>query len=71
MDGGRAGIFGVVAVALTAGLSLPVEAQRSEPLPKQLEGVGISEHPGARVPLDLEFAAEDGKPVLLSRFVTG
>lgn len=46
-------------------------AQRAEPLPKGLEGVGITEHPGAQVPLGLEFAAEDGKPVKLSQYVSG
>jgi protein SCO1/2 len=45
--------------------------QRSEPLPKALEGVGITEHFGARVPLGLEFTAEDGTPVQLSRYFDG
>ena len=59
-----------VAAWCALGLLAPrvARAQRSEPLPKQLEGVGITEHPGARLPLDLEFTAEDGKPVLLSQY---
>jgi protein SCO1 len=49
----------------------PAAAERMEPLPKQLEGVGITEHPGAQVPLDLEFVAEDGKPVRLRSYFDG
>jgi len=60
-----------LALAVTAGAAAPARAQRSEPLPKQLQGVGINERPGAQVPLGLEFAAEDGRPVKLSQFVTG
>ncbi len=61
----------VLAAAVAAGLAPVAHAQRAEPLPKALEGVGISERPGAQVPLDLEFVAEDGQPVRLSRYVTG
>jgi protein SCO1 len=61
----------VVAAAVTAGAAAPARAQRNEPLPKQLEGVGITEKPGAQVPLDLEFTAEDGKPVRLSQYISG
>ena len=62
---------GVTVVLALAALAPPVAAQRAEPLPKQLEGVGITEHPGARVPLDLEFAAEDGRPLRLSQVISG
>jgi len=61
---------GAAAMLLIAA-ALPSFAQRAEPLPKELEGVGITEHPGARLPLDLEFTAEDGKPVVLSRYFSG
>jgi len=61
---------GAVAVLLLAA-ALPSFAQRAEPLPRELKGVGITEHPGARLPLDLEFTADDGKPVLLSRYFSG
>jgi protein SCO1/2 len=50
---------------------MPAAAQRKEPLPRDLEGIGISEHPGARLPLDLEFTDEDGKPVRLSQYFPG
>ncbi len=66
----RVGMIGALALA-AAGFALPAAAQRAEPLPKQLEGVGITEHPGARVPLDLEFVAEDGRPVKLSQYISG
>jgi protein SCO1/2 len=59
----------VLLAALTA--SWPAEAERMEPLPKQLEGVEIAERPGARIPLDLEFVAEDGKPVRLGTYFDG
>ena len=60
---------GVAAVLLVA--ALPAAAQRAEPLPKDLDGVGITEHPGGRLPLDLEFTDETGKPVVLSTYFSG
>ena len=59
----------LLVLAFTA--AWPAAAERMEPLPKQLEGVGITEHPGAQVPLDLEFVAEDGKPVRLRSYFDG
>ena len=61
-------------LALAApGLAPPAAAvQRQEPLPKELEGVGITEKLGARLPLDLEFVDESGRTVkLASYFGTG
>jgi len=46
------------AVALTAG----------PPLPPELRGVGVEEHLGQRVDLDLTFTGEDGYPVTLRSF---
>ena len=57
-------------VVATAGPS-PALGQRREPLPKDLEGVGITEHPGGRIPLDLEFTDEDSRPVRLAQFFPG
>jgi protein SCO1/2 len=59
----------LLVLAFTA--AWPATAERMEPLPKQLEGVGITEHPGAQVPLDLEFVADDGKPVRLRSYFDG
>jgi len=52
-------------------VALPASAQRQEPLPKDLEGVGISEHPGAKLPPDLEFTDEHGKTVRLGQYFDG
>jgi protein SCO1 len=46
-------------------------AQRAEPLPKELEGVGVTEHLGDEIPLDLPFVDSDGKPVVLKQFFDG
>jgi protein SCO1/2 len=54
-----------LAVVLTAATAL---AQRTEPLPRELEGVGITEVPGARIPLDLEFIDERGAAVRLGDY---
>jgi protein SCO1/2 len=59
------------ALVLIFFVAPPASAQRKEPLPKDLEGVGITQHLGAKLPLDLEFTAEDGKPVQLARYFTG
>ncbi|MDM7914193.1 MAG: SCO family protein [Candidatus Eisenbacteria bacterium] len=40
-------------------------AQRAEPLPQELEGVGITEHLNDPVPLDLRFRDEEGRDVAL------
>jgi len=67
--------FGVRAAALAAALAVlaavPAAAQRKEPLPKDLEGVGITEHPGARLPLDLDFTDEAGRTVRLGDYFPG
>ena len=43
-------------------------AQVATPLPKDLEGVGITEHLNDRIPLDLTFADEDSQAVQLASF---
>jgi len=57
-------------LALAALRPVPPAAavQRQEPLPKELEGVGITEKLGARLPLDLEFVDETGQTVRLASF---
>ncbi len=42
--------------------------QRMEPLPKELEGVGITEKLDTRVPLDLHFTDESGQDVTLGQY---
>jgi protein SCO1/2 len=46
-------------------------ADRQEPLPKQLEGVGITEHLNTQIPLDLEFTDESGATVRLGDYFQG
>lgn len=66
----------VLATALAAVLfwGLPpygAHAQVAGPLPKEAEGVGISEHPNAQLPLQLAFVDDDGKPVTLGDYLKG
>jgi protein SCO1/2 len=42
----------------------------AEPMPKQLEGVGVSEHLGGQVPLDAVFTDWSGQKVRLGDFFT-
>lgn len=62
---------GLVALLAALAAAAPAAAQRMEPLPKELEGVGLTERPGAPIPLDLEFVAEDGRPVRLGSYFDG
>jgi len=41
---------------------------RAEPLPDELEGIGITERQGARLPLDAAFVDENGEAVLLGDY---
>ncbi len=61
----------LVALLVVALAVAQAEAQRAEPLPGQLEGVGIEERLGAQVPLDLSLTAEDGRPVALRELISG
>lgn len=58
------------ALALLAGLALlcPLALFAAEPLPEELEGVGITEKLGDKIDLDLTFIAEDGYPVTLRKY---
>ena len=48
--------------------ALPALADRTEPLPKQLEGVGVTDRRNAQIPLQLEFKDEDGQVVTLADY---
>lgn len=67
----RRGLAFLALVAATLTGPATALAQRAEPLPGQLEGVGIEERLGAQVPLDLVFTAEDGRRVRLGELITG
>lgn len=62
----------VLAAAATAACAAAVSpvraADRAEPLPKELEGVGIVQKPGAQLPLDLPFRDENGDEAPLRRW---
>lgn len=55
-------IVGLTLCAATA------RAQLVEALPKSLEGVGVDEHPGDTIPLDLPFRDHRGQMVTLRKF---
>jgi len=63
----RAMLHAVLALALAGGW-VPVAAQRSEPLPADLEGVGVTQRLDESVPLDLRFRDEDGNEVRLGDY---
>jgi protein SCO1 len=46
-------------------------ADRAEPLPPELEGVGIDEHLNTQLPLDLTFVNQAGKTVRLGDYFDG
>jgi protein SCO1/2 len=70
IDPGRV-LAGLAGVLLVAGLTGPADAQRKEALPDALEGVGVTEHPDAQIPLDLEFVETDGSKVKLAELFDG
>lgn len=47
------------------------EAKRIEAAPQELEGVGITEHLNAKIPLDLEFVDENGNTVRIGDYMDG
>ncbi len=51
-----------------AGSVQTAQAQRIEPLPKELEGVGIVEHLDGKIPLGLRFQDETGREVSLGDY---
>ncbi|NNE09468.1 MAG: SCO family protein [Gemmatimonadetes bacterium] len=55
-------------IAAIAFAAAPVFAQRQEPLPADLEDVGIDEHLGDNVPLDASFTDETGRRVTLAEY---
>ena len=47
------------------------EVDRKDRLPPELEGVGVTPHFNARLPLDLAFVDSDGRDVTLGQFFDG
>jgi protein SCO1/2 len=56
---------------LAATCVSPAQAQRKEPLPPELSGVGVTERPGARIPLELPFVDSNGEKITLGKFFDG
>jgi len=57
-------------LAVLAGVPLPLRAQAPAPPPAfSPQEVGIDEHLGATIPLDLELRGEDGRPVTLRQLI--
>ncbi len=60
------------AVSVAAVLLLaPSPAQRAEPLPEELQGVGITEHLDETLPLEALFVDDEGRDVALSDYFDG
>jgi protein SCO1/2 len=68
-------LCGLLAVALagsaTAQTDLADRDARGEPLPEELENVGVTEKLEAQVPLDLEFQDANGQTVTLAKYFDG
>lgn len=65
---------GHLAAAVTlvgALLACAAPAQVNTGVPREMEGVGVTEQLGAQLPLDLEFVDESGRPVRLGDYFDG
>ena len=51
--------------------ALPAQAQRIDPLPKDLEGVTVEEHLDAQLPLDAQFVNDSGQAITLGQLFDG
>ena len=61
----------VILAMVVAAPARAAEVDRKERLPPELEGVGVTPHPNARLPLDLAFVDSDGRNVTLGQFFDG
>lgn len=68
---GRAFLRVWLAGCLVAAVSGRAFGQRNDGVPKETEGVGVTEHPGAVLPLGLMFRDENGRDVRLKDYFTG
>ena len=73
----RAVFLALAALAATAGVRAEARGERVAPgaradeVAPELEGIGVEERLGARLPLDLEFTDESGAPVKLGAIIAG
>lgn len=63
--------IGAGLLAAFFALAIPASAQIAQREVEELEGVGITEMPGAQLPLDAEFTDENGNKVTLGKYFTG
>ncbi len=54
--------------AVLLSVALPATAQRAEPLPEDLEDIGVTQNLDAELPLDLEFIDDEGRRVTLGSY---
>jgi protein SCO1 len=64
-------VFLSLTVSIWATLAVSAHAERKEPLPPELVDVGITELPGARLPLEASFVDSDGAKTTLGQFFDG
>ena len=67
----RGNPFYIFLVAVAVAALLPCIAPAHDPQDLVLEGVGVDERLGSRIPTDLPFRDQTGRPVRLSRYFTG
>lgn len=61
----------LLCAACCSAVSSRAKAQRTERVPTELEGVGVTEHLDAQVPLDLPLVDSSGRPVVLGEMFDG
>jgi protein SCO1/2 len=66
-----AGLLLTVTPVAAAPVPLSERIDRTEPTPKQLQGVDVQERLGSRLPLSLSFHDQEGRTVNLGKFFDG
>jgi protein SCO1/2 len=66
----KSAVLAAIVVALAVA-ALPAGAQRAEPLPEDLEQVGVTENFDAQVPGELSFVDDEGRAVRLADYFQG
>lgn len=66
-----AGVCCLLTVGIVLSSAGHAQDQRAEPLPDELEGVGITEKLGAQLPLDARFVADTGDTITLQQYFDG
>lgn len=66
-----AGLLLAVAPAAAEPVPLSERIDRTDPIPKQLQGVDVRERLGSQLPLSLPFRDQDGREVTLGKYFDG